>query len=576
VSFIFTGMSQGCPRGFRAEVRWPRDPLMRSKKRDAEGSFAPVRSRAPADCVQAILATKSLTLYKVSALTRVRYPREAAYHIPRNFYFQLRSAGLSPKLQQLYAFGQLSGYRFADWLAVFGFSLDEIPRLQASLDHPRTMLFDTSVYDAGAAVPWFRDRANGGVLPPVAPLSQLLEVTGLRRLSLLMDVNRTQYLYAKIGRQDAFAFPDLLPGSIVRANPRPVERLLPKPGEVSKHFFLIEHSRGFSCCRLHLGTKDRVTLAATELPFASVELQLESEARILGVLDMEFRPLTNHRHPAAPLCALPEVAPDLAKLWTPASLKRRSGKERPALLIRNARFRAGLSFRRASEMSRTVATALRDKRYFTSAGSLSDLEARDTPPRHIHKLLTVCTLYSVRFGELLSSFGLEWDEGGMAAIPDEWMPRRPWAAPGGSKATTSNSGFLANALERIGEVPFFLRHSLAFLSGFPEISLRDVFWLEGQPEALHPSLTGALFVIVNRRKRKPQALRWKSTWEQPLYLLRKRDESYLLASCSLENSEIVVHPHTESFVRPERLHNRVDAEVVGQIVTIVRSLPGPP
>jgi hypothetical protein len=38
----------------------------------------------------------------------------------------------------------------------------------------------------------------------------------------------------------------------------------------------------------------------------------------------------------------------------------------------------------------------------------------------------------------------------------------------------------------------------------------------------------------------------------------------------------VLHPHTEGFVRPERLRNHIDAEVVGQIVTIVRSLPAPP
>jgi hypothetical protein len=218
---------------------------MRLKQTYSGGDGAPVRSLTLADRVRGILTTRGLTLYQVSVLTRIRYPREPAYHIPRNFYFQLRSGGLSPTLQQLYAFSQLSGYRFADWLAVFGFRVDEIPRLQATLPHPRTVLFDTRVYDDAVTVPCFRDRTPG-VVPAVAPLSQLLEISGSSRISSLLEMDRDHYLYAKIGTQDAFAFPDLLPGSIVRANPRLVERLLRKPGEISKSFLLVEHSRGFS------------------------------------------------------------------------------------------------------------------------------------------------------------------------------------------------------------------------------------------------------------------------------------------------------------------------------------------
>jgi hypothetical protein len=532
------------------------------------------------DRIRGILSTRSLTLYQVSALTQVNYPRKASYHIPRNFYFQLLSAGLSPTLHQLFALSHLSGYRLADWLAVFGFRLDEIPRLQAALDHPRTTLLDCRVYNTHATLPWFRERSPGGTLPPVVPLSQLLESVGPRRLSSLLPAGPAQYLYAKIGRQDAFAFPDLIPGSIVRANPRLAERLSPRPtGEISKLIFLVEHSRGLCCCRLYFGPKNRVTLMATQLPFANVELQLGSEARILGVLDLEFRSLANHRWPTIPSWTQPEVAPGLARLWTPAPLNQAVGKQRPALLLRNARLRAGLSFRQASEMSRAIATALRDERYFTSPGSLSDYEASDTPARHIHKLFTVSILYSIGFGDLLNVFGLGLNESATTSIPDEWMVRDDTQAPESHDTNppeqTPATGFLATILGRFGEVPFFLRDSLVSLSGLPEISLRNVFWVGGQQKAMHPSLAGALFAIVNHRKRKPHTLPRKSPWEQPLYLLTRRDGSHLMASCSLENGAIVVHPHAEGFVPSERLQNGVDAEVVGQIVTVVRSLPAP-
>jgi transcriptional regulator with XRE-family HTH domain len=553
---------------------------LKSQPRGVTGERTLGASLTLAERIHGVLATKNLTLYEVAALTRTRFPRDPRHHIPSNFYFQLRSAGLSPNLPQLVALSGLSGYRLADWLAVFGFCLDEIPRLQAALHHPRTTLLDSNVYDSGATISWFRDRSQAGAISPVAPLSQLLEPSGSSRLSSLLATNHGDFLYVKIGQQDAFAFPDLIPGSIVRANPRLAEGLAPRSaGEISKAIFLVEHSCGFSCCRLYRATIDHVTLTATQLPFANVELKLGSQARILGVLDLEFRPLTN-RQSAVPLCALPEVAHNLAKLWAPAPLDVRFRTQRPAIFLRKARLRAGLSLRHASEMSRAVARALGDQRYFTSPGSLSDYEASGNVPRHIHKLFTVCVLYSVAFGELLNSFELGLEQGTMASIPDEWMPQRDWQTPQSQKTTASEgiraSGFLAAVLDRFGELPLFLRNSLSSMSGLPEISLRDVFWVGGQEKAMHPSLTGALFVIVNHRRKRPRAFCRKPAWEQPLYLLMRRDGSYALASCGLEDGAIVVHPYTESFVRPERFRNRVDAEVVGQIVAIVRSLPPPP
>jgi hypothetical protein len=591
ISLIVTRVARGVFTAAEESFLTPKQHFI-STKSLAQGEAPPVAessaydhvpnvSLALTERIRGILSTKNLTLYKVSALTRANHLHERAYHIPRNFYFQLRSAGWTPTLSQLFALSQVSGYRLLDWLSVFGFRMDAIPCLQTSLHHPRTTLLDSAVYDARAPIPWFRDRFTRGRPPAVAPLSQLLEASGERRVASLVAADPDPYLYAKIGRQDAFAFPDLIPGSIVRVNPRFVDRLASNAaGEISKHIFLVEHSHGVCCCRLYFGTKNRVTLTATQLPFANVELQVGSEARIHGVLDMELRPLATHRRMTHSLCTPPEVAPDLSRLWTPGPFQQEVGTQRPALLLQSARRRAGLSLRRASEMSRAIATALRDKRYFASPGWLSDFEASGVPPRHIHKLLTVCILYSVRFAEILNSFGLERSETATASIPDQWMPRRGERVPENQetnpRAGAPAAGFFASLLQRFGDVPFFLRHSLPSLSGLEEISLRDVFWVGGQRTALHPSLVGALFVIVNHRKRKPRMFRRKSPWEQPAYLLMRRDGSYVLASCSLEDGTIIVHPRTEGFVRPERLREGVDAQVIGQIVTVLRSLPSPP
>jgi hypothetical protein len=138
-----------------------------------------------------------------------------------------------------------------------------------------------------------------------------------------------------------------------------------------------------------------------------------------------------------------------------------------------------------------------------------------------------------------------------------------------------SSGFLDRLLPEYGTPPFFLRDSLASLLGLSELSFHDVFWAGAQPAALHPALTGALFVVVNRKRRTPPALLRKSLWDRPLYLLARRNGSHVLASCTIQDHLIVVRPHAANFVRPERLQNHADAEVVGQIVGVLRTLLPP-
>jgi hypothetical protein len=535
---------------------------------------------AIANRVRGILSTRNLTLYKASAITRADHPGRPSYHIPRNLYFHLRSAAWSPTIQQLLALTQLSGYRLVDWLAVFGFRLADISRLQLHLRHLRTVLLDSTVYDMDERIPWFRDRATSLTAPPIAPLSQLLERAGSQPMRSLTTTVKSRYLYAKIGQQDAYAFPDLAPGSIVRVDSRLKGRPPRKPnGEPSRVMFLVEHSRGLCCCRLHFGTKNRITLRATELPFASVELQLGSEARILGVVDMEMRALANHKRLATPRCVEPEVGSDLTRLWTPTRLEQELVTREPAFRIQSARDRVGLSLRQASEMSRDIAHAFEDRRYFASPGSLSEYEATNTPPRHIHKLFTLASLYCLRFSELLDWFRLGHDETPLATIPAACMDRQTKSSAKKSAPIILGKklarGFLGNTLDRLGELPFFLRESLGFLSGLEDLSLRDVYWVGGQQEAMHPLLSGALFVILDRRKRRPRIFPRKSAWEQPIYLLAKRDGSYRMASCSMEDGAIVLHPYTDKFIPPERLRKSTDAEVVGQIVTVIRSLPSP-
>jgi hypothetical protein len=509
--------------------------------------------------IQSILALKDLTLYRVSRRSETLYGRSSPYFLPHNLYFDLRSSKFSPSIYQFFALSHITGYRLPDWLRLFGADLENIARLQASLPSRRTILLDSSLADPYTWVPWFRDRIGNSAVPPIAPLGQLLERSAPKRLSSLSE-NHRGFLYAKIGYQDALAFPDLFPGSVVRVNPDISDKLAFLPNGVSSRIFLMEHSKGFVCCRLR-AIGDRVIVpVSTKVCHAQIELRLPQDVSLLGVVDLEVRPLQMTKEP--------EVPKDLARRWKPRPLSR-EGKVGP--LLRGARVTMRLSLREASEISRKIADLLGDDRYFISPSSLCDYELLNAAPRHFQKAITLCSLYGLRFQTFLTSVGIEPDEAGREPIPDHFVSRvQRIEAPEELDTKVAAGGFLEQFLERSDEIPFFLRDSIGSLSGLEDVSLSDFFWVGGRYDVLHPYLTNGLLALVNRRKKRPLYFASKPLWQQPLYVLLKRDGTYLCACCGLENGFLVVHPYSQQFHRPEQFRPHHDVEVVGQVVMIAR------
>lgn len=513
--------------------------------------------------IRQILATRGLSLAQIARSSRARFPNDPRHHIPHNLYHNMRRGSFSPSIRQLFTLSALSNYRLVDWLTVFGFRLDDIPRLEAVLPTEKTIPLDSDVYDTEAWIPWFRERGSEIPRGAIVPLTRLLASGSSRRAGALSPQNRPGFLYVKIGSHDALAFPDLLPGSIVRIVPATSDLAwsAPQPGR-SEKLFLIEHSKGLMCCRLQSVGRNRIMLLSEQLAYAQVELEIGKEARILGTADLEVRPVTNARQPRVPA--------DLGRYWNPAPLTPARSIPRAGDLIRHARHRSGLSFRDAAARTRDVARLLRDRRYFCSAGALSDSETKTDPPRHVHKLVSLCVAYSVGAWKFLNATGLQPNDAGKEAISDQLLGRsgpEVYETP-----ETIPTGFLKFLIDEFAEIPLFLREAAASLCELPALSLRDVFWVASQRKSLHPYLTDAAFVVVDRKKKKPQSSFSRASWDQPFYMLLARDGTYLCAACSLQDDTLIVRPFSDGFDRPVRFQNRVDIEVVGKIVAIVRRL----
>jgi len=517
-----------------------------------------------ADRLKRILAARNLTLHQASKLSEELYGRHSRYFVPHNQYHELRSGLFSPSLHQVCTLSRITDYDLLDWLRVFGFSPEKIPQLQVALPSRHTVLLDPSLESLDSWIPWFRDRSGSVHAQDVFPLGRVLESCPPRRRRSFAEAGGKGYLYLKIGTDDALAYPDLLPGSIVRVDPRLPGDLCAAEGSLSDRLFLLRHNRGFWCSRLRFKASNRICLLSNRLPFASIEFRVPEEARILGVVDMEIRRVDRFQEP--------EVPKQLARQWEPEPISNMI--TRLSELLRFARSRAGLSFREAASISREIAGLLGNEHYFAASGSLSDYEAQNDPPRHIHKIITLCALYGVHLHDFLNAAGIDAKNLGKEPIPPELVSESGGsgidiAVSPAEDTTSPKRNWL---VAQFGELPFFLRGSLEAMSGIRKPSLHDFFWIGEQKDAFHPSLRNALLVIVNRHKKKPVRIRSIPLCQQPLYMLMTRDGRYLCASCSIENSRLVIHPLENSSQSPGQFRISQDAEMVGQIVTIVRKL----
>ena len=521
-----------------------------------------------AEQVKQILSARGLTLYRVSQRSAEMFGRSSRFYVPHNFYYDIANPSLMPTVHQLFALSHITNYRLCDWMTVFGFNLDAISGLRSLIPRQRTVLLDSTVYDTQAWIPWLAEGPKAQPISAIAPLRQFLASAKPRRAKELLTLSEKRFLYGKVGEGDLYAFPHLAPGSIVRVDQQYSDEILPAgENKMQKSLFLVEHGFGLTCSQLVVLEKDRIMLHSLQRPCLQLELRLGKEARIRGVIDAEIRPILSNRSIQIPprWTSFPRVPP----------LQARNLQIVLKELLRSSRLHVGLSFREASGMSRWIASALSDEAYFAAPSTLSDYETLSAPPRHIQKIITLCILYCIDFREFLRACGLPLHKNGHEPIPDELVPRQAsnrnndLRTPTQQESSQEQGGFLDSLVKQWQEVPLFLRHSLNELTHVKNFSLSDVFWVGGDVSPIHPLLMSATFVVVNRRIKKPAS---KVDCQEQMHVILKRDGSYLCGSCILQQGNLVVRAYPGGPLGTQLFRNGIDAEVVGQVTTIVRHI----
>lgn len=343
-----------------------------------------------AEQIKRVLKQAGFTLACLSAFSSAKYGSRSPYFIPPTFLYKLRM-GVTPHVCQVVALSEITNYRFTDWMAGFGFDLAHIPRLQMTLHQERTVLVtpvETGMNERHAWVNTPYSSAKTRIAhEPVAT-----EARG----------SNGPYLYVKIGNADALTFPELLPGSIVRVDTTQDDRVVAAGADANRGpICLVEFLSGLICCHVKRYDDQHILLLSDRFPQATMPLCLGKEARILGIVDGELRPLGSLRHPIS-----------AGWIGTEKHCLRPYAQSAPRLpdLLRTSRERVGLTFRSAHEISLKVAKDMNNKHYAIALGMLSDYETMNRPPRHIAKIMTLCILYGIDFRQYLSCAGIDYND----------------------------------------------------------------------------------------------------------------------------------------------------------------------
>jgi transcriptional regulator with XRE-family HTH domain len=512
-----------------------------------------------AEHIRSLLASRGLSLAEVARRSRLAPASGRLGHIQHNIYDAIRNRQFNPSLYQLAALSRFSGYRFVDWLKLFGFSLDHVTGFQCSFSSSRTVELDARIYHPETPIPWFRYVAPADFSAALTPLSRWLAAGPPREADSLRSDGRTAFRFVKIGTEDAYAFPNLLPGSIVRIEARPVRPGQKSASSGSEKIFLVETGNGLVCSPIQWTDQNRFVVCARHLPYTSLELETGSQAAIVGRADMEFRRTVKFE-----AAIVPKRPKSFRKVFAFSEPPRNLGD-----FLRRSRKRAGLSFREASARTRVIARSLGDPRYFCAPGSLSDYETRSSAPRHIHKTISICASYFVNVQAFFKEAGIDLDALGGLAMPVDILQRRivkTLAMP------TDPSLVLQGLKRRFRNLPFFLHGSIPEHFGMADLSVRDVFWAGGVRRFTHRFLTNAAFLIVDRRKKKAVTSFSRPKWAQPLYVFLLRDGTYVCGPYSRANGLLTIHPCIAGLPPLLRLRLGEDVEVIGRVAGIVRTL----
>jgi hypothetical protein len=546
-------------------------PQSGARSRPSDATTANVSRR-----LKAFLRTLNMSIYQISQGTARAASKGTRAYIRDAFHAEIES-GWTPDIHQVAALARLTGYRFVDWLELFGYPVNAVPHLQLLVATERTVLLPTTIYDPAVPVQYIRRLDKHVDLKRTQSLVTLIADMGCAPIGVLDRLNRRRFQYARVGRRDDMMRPLLAAGSIVRVDSTNTTVTgVVGPGPV----YLVEHRGGLCCCYVKGLDHQHVVLLPDDGGSRVMRCRMGAEVRILGTIDLEFRPVQTvltdltdqplndgRQNGARDECQNRHRLPPLESM---------TGCSGAGQYARAARERIGLRFREAERITHQIAAYFDNRQYKIALGSLSDGETKEELPRHISKILGLSIAYSMDLWQYLRAGGITADELNGALIPrrfiDDENALSDRRVPAPRNPGSDELQAMGDIIAQLGEVPLSLLRSVGPTIGQEELSVDDVYLWGSREPVLHPILQRAILVIVNRRHRRvPDARLWLPVSRRPLLLIRTRAGRLLAGMCVLDGTVLLMHPHS-AVAAPTMVFQRRDVEVIGAVSGVLRTI----
>lgn len=248
----------------------------------------------------------------------------------------------------------------------------------------------------------------------------------------------------------------------------------------------------------------------------------------------------------------------------------------PGDFLKKVRMQLHLGMRDVQKLSGKVAEAERNKRFYISAGRLSQIESGDWIPSQF-KIFSLAAIYGLSYSDILNRYGVDPDRTHQYRAEFRLAVTRPVSSELGNldaKVTIpvrmdpcfkwETTQLINRVVALWGEIPAaFLRECSPKHHTYAYIGLED--------RTMFPLLRPGSLVMVDEERRLVAGGGWASEYERPIYLVELRD-GYLCGWCQLGDSQITIIPHPTAAtpVRSFSLPN--EADVIGQVVGVAMRL----
>jgi hypothetical protein len=452
---------------------------------------------------------------------------------------------LNARVHEIIHLSEVTGVDLYQCFKTGGYDLEDIPRLQTAILRRHTAPLPTTIYDRARLIEWPGPLADGVDPRRGEFVSELVSGVESRRASDVQAACAQQTRYFRVGTADRHLSPDIVPGTIVGVDVRdrgPADAPIRTRTASARPLYVVAHLRGLTCTYVDWIGDGRIALVPRTHHRRPVLYTLDDEAVVIGRVREELRPLkveasdapgAGHDHPAPRL-----VFPD-------------ADRQTFGRFLRSARESIGLTHREAHEISAKVADTYRDRQYAIGVGTLSDWESQDEPPRHLPHLISLAVCYAVSFGQLMRAARL--------------VDRDPFELPLSGHAATSARA----VLDGLSALPPALVHAARIASELPGLSWNDVFRCGRNAAVFDRSVSGASYLIVDRRIRRLPGVREPETIDRPLYILGDSRGRQICSGCFEADGHIYIQPDPSLPLSVKRLP-RGHVSIRGRVVAALR------